>query len=216
MAQQSSGNWVATWGTAQQYFQSVTSLQVPPPPPSSAASPLPAAAPSASPSVPARRFGIPPRITGLSNQTVRMIARTSIAGEMLRIRLFNAVGGRSVRVGAAHFALRRSGSALVPGSDRVLTFSGNPSVTIYAGQTVVSDPVKLSVAALTDVAVSLYLPGETGPPTAHLFGLRDTYILREGDFTAAGEIAETERTIQSYYWLSRTAVRPSPDARVTL
>ena len=25
-------------------------------------------------------------------------------------------------------------------------------------------------------AVLLYLPGETGPPTSHLFGLRDTYI----------------------------------------
>jgi len=123
--------WTATWGTAQQYFQAAA-------PPAAAATTTPAGASSVpppaavappAPGVPARRFGIPPRIAGLNNQTVRMIARTSIGGDQLRIRLFNAIGGRSVRLGAAHLALRRSGSAIVPGSDRILTFSSNPSVS---------------------------------------------------------------------------------------
>lgn len=205
--------WTATWGTAQQYFQ-VSTPAPPTAPAASAPPPAPATPVSAVPGVPARRFGIPPRITGLNNQTVRMIARTSLAGDAVRIRLFNAIGGRSVRIGAAHVALRRSGSAIVPGSDRALTFSGSPSVTMYAGQTLVSDPVTLSVPALADVAVSLHLPGETGGPTSHLFGLRDTYISREGDFTAATEITELDRTTQSYYWLAGIDVLAPPTAGV--
>ena len=212
-AQQQTGDehWVATWGTAQQRYQ-------PPPaaPPAPQPAPAPAAAPAPPSAGPARRFGIPPSISGLQDQTVRMIARTSLGGEVVRVRLYNAVGGRAVRIGAAHLALRESGSAIVPGSDRALTFGGRPELTLYAGQTAVSDPVRLEVAPLADLAVSLYLPGETGVPTSHRFGLRPTYISREGNHAAAREIADTARTTQSYYWLAGIDVLAPADAAVVV
>ena len=40
------------------------------------------------------------------------------------------------------------------------------------------------------MAVSLYFPAETGAPTSHTFGLRPTYVSKEGDFTAAAEVAD--------------------------
>lgn len=200
--------WVATWGTAQQYYQAPAAAQPPPTAPAAPAVPTPVPPPGQ----PARRFGIPPRINGLNNQTVRMIARTSLGGQTVRLRLYNAVGGRSVRVGAAHVAIRESRAAIVPRSDRVATFSGQASVTLYAGQTVLSDPIQLDVAPLADVAVSLYMAGETGPPTSHLFGLRDTYISGRGDFTGARDLVEVERTTQSYYWLAGIDVLPQGGA----
>ena len=54
-----------------------------------------------------------------------------------------------------------SGSAIVAGSDRALSFEGHPSVTIPPGAPVISDPVDLTVAPLSHVAVSLFLPDQT-------------------------------------------------------
>jgi hypothetical protein len=79
-----------------------------------------------------------------NNQTLRMIARTSIGGDTFRVRLSNAYGTRKLVVGAAHLALRAAGAGIVPGSDRGLTFGGAGSATIAAGALLVSDPVELA------------------------------------------------------------------------
>jgi hypothetical protein len=75
-------------------------------------------------------------------------------------------------------------------------------VTLYAGQTVVSDAVALKVAPLSDLAVSLYVPSDAGPPTNHLFGLRPTYVSKGGDQTGARDITGVATTTQSYDWLT--------------
>ncbi len=126
-----------------------------------------------------------------------MIVRTSIGGQRVRVRLFNALGASSIAVGAAHLAIRAKDAAVVPGSDRVLTFSGRPTATMYAGQVLVSDPVTLDVRPLADLAVSLYFPGETGGPTSHTFGLRPTYVSGDGNFTASPDISGPRVTTQS-------------------
>jgi lysophospholipase L1-like esterase len=82
-----------------------------------------------------------------------------------------------------------------------LTFSGGASAPLYAGATLVSDPVNLNLPPLADVAVSLYLPGETGAPPNHLFALHTTWISKEGDQTGAPEITDGV-TRESYYWLA--------------
>ena len=74
-----------------------------------------------------------------------------------------------------------------------------------------SDPVDLNVPPVTELAVSLYLPGETGPPTMHATALHNTYISKEGDMTAQAEIAEPVTT-QSYYWLAGIDVAATADA----
>ena len=131
-----------------------------------------------------------------------MIVRTSIGGQRVRVRLFNALGASSIAVGAAHIAVRAKDAAVVPGSDRVLTFSGKPTATMYAGQILISDPVRLDVRPISDLAVSLYFPGDTGAPTSHTFGLRPTYVSGEGNFTASQDISGPAMTTQSYYWLA--------------
>jgi lysophospholipase L1-like esterase len=141
-----------------------------------------------------------------------MIARASIGGKTVRVRLSNALGAPSVAIGAAHIAIHAKGSAIVPASDRALTFSGKPTATIYGGQVLVSDPVALDVAPLSDLAISLYLPSETGPPTSHTFALRSTYISSEGDFTARSDIPDPVATMESWYWLAGIDVLASKDA----
>src|SRR5215475_15745771 len=77
-----------------------------------------------------------------ANHTVRMIPRVSIGGSALRVRISNAYGVRPLAIGAAWVGLRSSGPALVPGSNRRLTFGGDAGATIAAGALVVSDPVE--------------------------------------------------------------------------
>jgi lysophospholipase L1-like esterase len=173
-------HWVATWATAELLARG------------------PAPAPAANGAPPKGGPGISAR--GFNNQTVRMIARTSMAGKRVRVKLENAFGSTPVKVGAAHIALREKDSAIVAGTDRALTFGGEPGVTIGPGAVIVSDPVDLTVPALSDVAVSLFLPGETGAPTSHSTALHNTYIT-DGDATAKASIEEPMVT-QSYYYLA--------------
>ena len=146
-----------------------------------AAAPAPAPA-AAGPATTPQAIGA----RGFNNQTVRMIVRTSIAGKRLRVRLSNAFGGTPVAVGAAHIAIRGKESAIVPDSDRSLSFNGKPGCTLGPGVVLFSDPVDLNVPAVTDLAVSLYFPGETGPPTTHATALHNTYISKEGDVDRQG------------------------------
>jgi lysophospholipase L1-like esterase len=205
-------HWVPTWGTAQQL------VRTPPPPPPSPAQPSanqpPQPAPSRGTSVaaPAGVPAAPPfRVATVTNQTVRMILRTSINGRRARVRLTNAFGSAPVTVGAAHLARRAGGSSIVPTSDRRLTFGGQQTFTMMPGVVVVSDPVDLEVPALSDLAVSLYLPGDTGSPTTHSTGLRPTYVSTEGDFAGRADMP-LAGTTQQYYWLSSVEVAGSPDA----
>src|SRR5215469_7437229 len=92
------------------------------------------------------------------NETLRAIVRTSIGGKQVRVRLSNTFGTQPLLVGAAHVAIAGEGASIEVASDRVLTFSGNSSITIPPGEVVSSDPVKLEVSAPDRLAISLYLP----------------------------------------------------------
>src|SRR5450759_3221960 len=94
----------------------------------------------------------------LSNVTLRMNGRVSLGGRVVRVRLSNAHGTKPLEIGAAHIGLRASGPAIVPDSDRKLTFGGDASAVIATGSLLISDPVELDVPPLADVAVTVYLP----------------------------------------------------------
>jgi hypothetical protein len=61
-----------------------------------------------------------PSESGLSfaNHTLRMMARVSIGGDTLRIRVSNAYGAGKLNIGAAYVGIRDQGPAIVPGSAR--------------------------------------------------------------------------------------------------
>ena len=172
--------WVTAWATAQQLAPTRLPFggrDEPPPPPPGAR-------------VPAT----------LRDQTVRMIARATIGGRQVRIRLTNALEKPLLRVGAAHIALRQTGGAIVPASDRALTFGGRASTMVPPGAVVLSDPVDLTLPPLTDLAVSLYLPEATGLPTIHPDGMHTAY-LAPGNATRRATI-DASATTTAYLWLS--------------
>jgi len=109
-----------------------------------------------------------------------------------------------LRIGAAHVALHANGPAIVPATDRTLTFGGRTSTNVPPGTMVVSDPVDLMVPPLSDVAVSLYLPDDTGMATVHPDGMHTAYIAR-GDATGSATLT-ADATTTAYLWLASVDV----------
>ena len=107
-----------------------------------------------------------------ANSTVRAFARLSAAATSLRIRLSNEFSARALRIGEAHIALAGAGGAIIPGSDRLLTFSGQRGAVIPPGAPLLSDPLSWMLPALSKLAVTVFYPEETVPPAHILFTLQ--------------------------------------------
>lgn len=117
------------------------------------------------------------------NETLRLIVHVSEGGPKVRVHISNVYGDEPLAIGAAHVARRAMGADIVPMSDRPLLFHGQPTASVPAHGMLISDPVDLDVPALTDLAISLYLPSPTDATTSHLLALQTSYVAT-GDTTA--------------------------------
>ncbi len=151
----------------------------------------------------------PRHLQTFHNQTVRLIVHTSAGGTKVRIKLSNTFGDRPLRIGGAHIARRTDAAEIDPTSDRILKFHGQPSTTVAAGSIVMSDPVGLKVPALSDLAISLFLPDTTNVKTTHLLAMQTSYVSAEtGDSTSEVKFP-VARTISPWPFLTGVDVEAS-------
>jgi lysophospholipase L1-like esterase len=143
---------------------------------------------------------------GFSDQTIREIIYVSAGGEALRVHLSNLFGTRPLTIGGASVGVVLDGGELVPASSRRLTFGGRPAVTVPAGATVTSDPLSGTVAPLAELAISIYLPGPTGPATNHAYAGQTTFIA-SGDQVAETQGTSFRRREASWYFATEVDVR---------
>jgi lysophospholipase L1-like esterase len=153
------------------------------------------------------------QVMTFNDQTLRLIVHTSIGGSQARIRISNAFGAAPLRIGEARIARRQRGAAIVAGSDRPLTFSGERSITIPAGAQLLSDSVDLEVPALSDLAISLHLPGSVQATTVHGAAFQANYLSLPGNFTGAPTFP-TDRTIASWPFLAEVEVNAPGGAAI--
>ena len=166
MAQGPGEHWVGTWSTSEVGRPQTPPAAVPVPPPFMANQCPPVPPPA-------------PAFMHFSNQTLRQIVHTSIGGSRARVVFSNRYGTAPLAIGAAHLALRDKDSAIQPASVRPLTFSGKPTFTIPPGAIAYSDPVNLTVPQMGDLAIDLYLPGNTdipAPLTMHVGAFQTNYV----------------------------------------
>src|SRR5579859_726518 len=137
----------------------------------------------------------PGAIRTFDNQTIRLIVHTSAGGSKARVRISNLYGDRPLVIGAAHIARRATAADVDPATDRALTFRGNLAVTIAPGATVVSDAVAFELPALSDVAISVFLPQNTEAKTSHALAKQTNYSSTPGNFVAEAKfpVASTFR-----------------------
>jgi lysophospholipase L1-like esterase len=144
---------------------------------------------------------------GAAGRGYRLVVHTSVGGTNPRIRLSNVHGDRPVTFDSVYAGLRERGAALVRGTNRRLTFDGEPSVTVPAGGAALSDPARLTVPAATDLVVSIHSPDAAGPATGHWLAMQTSYVTR-GDHTAEESGAHWRRTTGSWFHLDAVSVRP--------
>ena len=212
----SADRWVGTWATAEVGRPQNPAPFVPGPAPFMANNRCPAPATPPVTAAPGQTFAPPPYIQ-FTNQTLRQIVHTSIGGSKARVILSNAYGTAPVTIGAAHIALRDKDSAIQAASGRALTFSGHPTMTVPANAVIYSDPVELTVPAMSDVAIDLYLPGTTNTPatvTMHGGALQTSFVSETGNHTGKVTMPVAGRT-PNWFMLSRVDV-VVPDATGTI
>ena len=148
---------------------------------------------------------------GVTDATVRLIARVTAGGESVRVRLDNTYGTEPLQIGSAYIGQRQRGPALLAGSNMRVRFAGATSVTIPAGGTVSSDAIRMTVLPRQDLAVSLYVPGVNVRPSLHRGALVTSYVSAHGsgDFTADETRTGFTETMTSMWWLKSIDVLTS-------
>jgi lysophospholipase L1-like esterase len=147
-----------------------------------------------------------------TDSTLRQIFHLSVGGSALRVHLSNAFGTEDLHIKSAHIArpISPGSAAIDSASDRPLTFAGSSEAIISPGAELISDPVALPVAPLSDVAVTLYLFApplrETGHP-----GSRATSYYMHGNHVSAADLPDAKH-VDHWYQVSGIDVQTNPGA----
>jgi lysophospholipase L1-like esterase len=195
-------HWVAAWAA-------------------SAQGPYPVGNPTAQPEL---KFAFPDAARGAVDQSFRLIVRPDIWGKQARIRLSNAFGTQPVTFDGVYIALQNSGSAVLAGTSRPITFGGKKSVTLAPGSDLLSDAVSLPfVKNVADpmltgrrLAVSFHVVGESGPMTWHAKAVTTSYITEPGAGPHGGDEGESAFPMSSasWYFLDEIQMTAPPSTRV--
>ena len=185
--------------------------------------PYPIGNPSAQPEL---KFAFPSQEVGAKDQTFRLILKPEIWGRQARLRFSNVFGTKPITFDGAFVGLQMSGAALMPGSNRPITFANKKTVTVPPGGMAWSDPVSLAWVnnpAATELlgrklAVSFHIAGDTGPPTWHAKAMQTSYITAQG----AGALGELEdesafpNSTTSWFFLDALDMQATPDTKLVV
>ena len=142
--------------------------------------------------------------------TLREIVHVSIGGSSVRIVVSNAFGATNLKIGGANVALAGTGGA-IKGTAVPALFHGQPAVDIPAGAEVVSDPIALNLPPLSDLAVTIFVPGQTiATITQHGFADDTNYELAGNQLTSTDFAGAT--TLRSWPFLKAVEVLAPADA----
>jgi lysophospholipase L1-like esterase len=120
----------------------------------------------------------------LAGTTTRVSATPTTSGQSVRVVLTNRLSLAPIALTDIFIGAHQGGPALVPGTNKRLTFSGAGAVTIQPGQDVTSDPVEFRLEAFQPIAVSAAVSqSSTGKPTEHAL---------QPSYRASGNLAESE------------------------
>lgn len=138
----------------------------------------------------------------LTGSTYRQIIRVTTGGTMLRLKFSNQYGASDLEINSLHIAkqIKADESEIDTSTDTCITFNGgNESVTVPAGETVVTDPIEFHVDALENLAVTAYF-GETPKRITSHRGARATQYITAGNHVANKTI-NLGMTTKSWYFL---------------
>jgi lysophospholipase L1-like esterase len=146
------------------------------------------------------------------SQNLRMLISPHRGGNWVRVELSNADGSSQLIVDSATVAKTAApeGPTLKQSSLRQLRFGGRKVAVIGAGETALSDPVRLRVRAFEHLAVSIHLPRPQMPLEMHWTATQASYLSGAGaaDLSSSADGAGFTKATDSWYLVSALEVKP--------
>ena len=142
----------------------------------------------------------------LAHQTVREYVRISVGGGRIKLVFSNRYGKAPLGIGAASVMMREV--------TREVTFEGARQVTIAPGATVTSDPIALSVAPLSQLEITTYLPKRTAVTGFH-WGASQSIGIAAGNASRTADFSNAAR-VEGRLFLSAVLVDALPDGRTVV
>lgn len=152
---------------------------------------------------------LPPQ-PGLAGNTLRQNFLVTIGGSRVRLSFSNQWGDGPVTFEAVHLALAATESSIDPATDTPLTFEGQSSVTLGAGETATSDTLDFNLPPSTRVAVSIHFGDVPGDITGHP-GSRTTSFLQSGGAASSPDLSSAVTT-DHWYFATSIDVEAETDA----
>ena len=146
----------------------------------------------------------------LRDATVRQIFHLSVGGWLLRVHISNAFGTEALHFTSVHIArpLSPAAPAIDPATDKAVTFASAADVTVPPGAEFISDPITLTTAPLSDVAITYHLDAPPSRETGHP-GSRATSWYIHGDFVGAANLTDPKHVD---HWYQVSAIDVMADA----
>jgi hypothetical protein len=136
---------------------------------------------------------------GASEETFRTILKPTVGSRgTVRVHLSNVLGSTPLTIGAVHLGIVTTAPAVAAASDVAVTFAGQPSVTLAAGQSLYSDSAKLAFSYGSLVAITIYVSGTASSMPVHGgAGIVTEYQTAGGAGNQTGDFAGTSFTTSS-------------------
>ena len=150
----------------------------------------------------------------LTSSPIQPIAALSIHGGPIRMVVFNEDRSKPLVIGAAHVGVSVSIGAVVPGSDRTVSFGGHSSVAIPPRASIISDPVDLGEVPPKNLAITLFVPQKMPLPRFYREGAETGYVRRAGAFASSAYL-KADSTITSAFFAKDAMVGTWNSSQVT-
>jgi lysophospholipase L1-like esterase len=120
-----------------------------------------------------------------NGQILRTIIKLSIGGSKLRLKFSNRFGHKTIFLSSVTVALAEKDSSIAEGTNRIVRFNGDTSITIQPRQEVVfSDELELETVDLGSISISLFFSKKTSITTAY-YGSSECFASIQGDYSSS-------------------------------
>lgn len=150
-----------------------------------------------------------PPSPGLGNNSFRQIVQVSIGGETVRLQLTNEFSNAATEILAvelAHAKTSGSSSEIDENTTVSLTFNGKPGVTMAAGTTATSDPVKFTMSPRQNVAITIHYGEASSTSVSGHPGSRTT------SYIAVGNTNDFSNATRTDHWYNIKGIDVLADA----
>ncbi len=129
----------------------------------------------------------------MKDVTIRMNMFMTVSGSAVRVHFTNLFGSEDAVISHASVALCKQDSTMDATTVKDITFGGKQSVTMSAGEGVISDEISISFEAGQTLSVNLYFADMTRLSTGHSnSGAFIQKWVSRGDITHLGEMPYNE------------------------